>query len=158
MQPKAINTIKTNQVKQKKTQDKRHKTQDQIPIGTKVTIRSCKMEGKLPNKFNGIFTVSGTIKKGNYWLTISLKRVLPNSFNSPRLKIVDKDAISEIDPKIEAIRDRRIKRGGRIEYLVKWKGQDETKCTWLPETQKSTLTTYQCTRRTKTHIMSGGYI
>ena len=66
MQPKAINAIKTNQVKQKKTQDKRHQIQEHVPVGTKVTIRSCKMEGILPNKYNGIFTISGITKRGNY--------------------------------------------------------------------------------------------
>ena len=59
MQPRAIEAIKASQTRQKKIQDKRNNVQGQIPIETKVTIFSCEMDGKLPAKYNGIFTISG---------------------------------------------------------------------------------------------------
>ena len=79
LQPKAIENMKEKQKKQVKSQNNREKTRltdEIIPIGIKVTIKSLKIQSKLQPNYLGIFKISGYNPKENYYLENSQKERL----------------------------------------------------------------------------------
>ena len=144
LQPKAIENIKEKQKKQVNIQNNRNAariTDEKIPIGTRVTIKSVKIQSKMQPNYYGIFKVSGYTPKGNYYLKNGKNEQLKEAYTRSRLKIVAGD-LSEDDEddhmEVEEIRDFR-KRNGKIEYFVKWKELDESECTWEPENHFDTV-------------------
>jgi hypothetical protein len=131
--PKALESIAKKQEKQKEHQDKSHKVQsDQLKIGTQVRVAAKSLaRGKLENKYAGPYFVVEVTKNGNYILEDQLHQRLSDTYPLSRLKIVEED-VSEPVYEIEKIVSHR-KKGDRYEYLVKWKGYDESENTWEPK-------------------------
>lgn len=51
---------------------------------------------------------------------------------SEKISIMEEKALGEMVFAAERINKRRV-RGGRVEFLVKWKGWSQKYCTWEPE-------------------------
>ena len=128
----AQQVIKDKQVKQKKTQNNAHNiTNEPLKIGSKVYIKSLKIQGKLKPKYHGEYTIVGKTNNGNYLLENHLGVRLSQSYPLSQLKAVDKDETDD-HYEVEKILDHKIWRG-KIEYFVKWKGYPDSECSWVKE-------------------------
>ena len=88
--PSTLDLIKTNQSKQKETQNSRQNSVD-LPLRTKVFIRNEQIQNKLEPKYDGPYFINGFTRNKNYWLVDSNGRRFKESLPLSRLKIIPTD-------------------------------------------------------------------
>jgi hypothetical protein len=124
--PKALEYIKKSQDKQIKNQNSQHNiTNERLPEGTKVFIKSPKIKAKLEADYLGPFTIIGHTKKGNYWIKNRAEKRLPQSYPLSRLKIVDDEVTDDTFYDVETILKDRVTKFIK-EYFFKWKGYPDS--------------------------------
>jgi hypothetical protein len=145
-QPKAIENIKKNKETQIKIQNNRENvTEEEIPVGKSVYMKTEGIHDKLYPKYKGPFKVTERTAYGNYKLKDQMGNVLSESFPRHKLKEVEEeDDQEEVHYEIEKIVNHK-KQGKGFRYFVKWKGYPESENTWEPPENfddKTILTKY----------------
>ena len=130
-----IKNIEKAQESQLKIQNARTKpTEEVLKTGTKVLLKNEGINGKLEPKFQGPFTVVGQSSGGNYKLNTADGKPVLSNYPITKLKPIldDEDKPSE-SVEIEKILGKRKNESiDQIEYLVKWKGLNESENEWVP--------------------------
>ena len=103
---------------------------------TSVYVRSMKIQNKMAPPYHGPYKVCGTTENDNYILKTSTGNVLSKNYPLSQLKVVcDEADDTEV---FETILEHRIKRGGRMEYLVKYANKSIVDATWVKEAHFTT--------------------
>ena len=153
---KAIENIQAQQVIQKKNQNSNHRiTQDLLPIGTKVYVRTMGLHDKLYPKYRGPFTIVERTKNGNYFIENLLNERMSDSYPLQRLKIVSNSG--ELNNKeeffhIHKILEERTGNDGKPEFLIRWRGFKNDQNTWEPISNimdKDLISKFRATRSNK---------
>ena len=132
--PQVLKEVKESQQQQIIRQEKQHHiTEESLQPGTKVFLKSLKLQGKLEAKYQGPYIIVKQTKNGNYWLKTTSGKKLQTSYPLSRLKIAA-ETVNDDDStfEIEKVLDERIHKGIK-EYLVKWKGFTEMENSWVKE-------------------------
>ena len=103
---------------------------------TSVYVRSMKIQNKMAPPYHGPYKVCGTTENDNYILKTSTGNVLSKNYPLSQLKVVNEEA-DEAEV-FETILEHRIKRGGRMEYLVKYANKSIAEATWVKEAHFTT--------------------
>lgn len=133
----ALESIKQNQVNQRKQQDKHQLVQEKrLEVGTQVYVKTMGIQSKLANKYKGPFTIIEVTTNGNYILENELKEVMYDRYPLSRLKVIEK--VSDIENEEEIFHiDKILKHRAKnndFEYLVKWKNYSNKHNSWEPKT------------------------
>lgn len=130
--PKAIENIAKSQQRQIKAQNNSKNISNEIlPIGSQVYVKTTGLHNKLFDEYKGPFTVVEHTHGGNYKLKNALNQLLEGSFVRSRLKptnLVYNDKFYKIDK----ILDDRMNEKGIREFLVKWDDNDLGAPSWEP--------------------------
>ena len=90
-----------------------------------------KIQNKMAPPYHGPYKVSGTTENDNYILKTSTGNILTKTYPLSQLKIVSDDKDDVVI--FEEILEHRVKRGGRMEYLVKYVNKSVAEATWVKE-------------------------
>ena len=118
----AMRNILRSQELQVKNQNNNHRiTNEVLPVGTKVYVRTEGIHDKLYPRYKDPFTVTGQTKMGNNLLEDSLKAKMGDTYPLQRLKVVQENDEDLEYYEVEKIIDDRLTDTGK-EFLVKWRG------------------------------------
>jgi hypothetical protein len=130
--PQAKPAINHSQEQQKKSQNAAHNmTETPLEVGTKVMLKSLKLQPKLNELYMGPYTVHKQTKNKHYILINSKHELLRDSVPLSRIKVIPKEVTDPTYYFIEKILKDRLKNGIR-QFLVKWHGYDSSHNSWEP--------------------------
>jgi hypothetical protein len=129
----AKENIKKDQIKQKVTQNKHDHISDEIlPQGQVVFVRTEGLVKKLSPKYSGPFKVVSVTKRNNYVLENALNETIKMAYPRQKLKIVtDMESADGETREVDSILNNSIQTvHDKLVYEVLWKNSKLTD--WLP--------------------------
>jgi len=110
---------------------------DPLSSGARVMLRDVNRQNKFEPLYVGPYTVERKMRNGNYLLRDATGDLLDRIVPIDQLKIISRTPIEDDGDdnifQVNKIIDHRTHEGVK-QYLIDWKGYDETQRTWEPET------------------------
>jgi hypothetical protein len=109
-------------------------------VGDRVCRRIPGHSNKLQFFYSGPYRVQEVLSDSRYKLRDLENRLIKDEIHISNLRpyhtITDEEKVEDDEYLVEELLQRR-KKGGRTEFLVKWRGYPRNEATWEPETELS---------------------